>query len=92
MFPDHLLHPDHVVPAAELITALMKLTALGIPQMLMEMLAVSGKVFILFYRVADAGIEVRDAHVLKLLFELLIECSSAALALDVVIKIDRDLA
>ena len=30
MFPDHLLHPDHVVPAAELITALVKLTALGV--------------------------------------------------------------
>ena len=40
MFPYHLLHPDHVVPAAELITALVELTALGVTHMLMEMLAV----------------------------------------------------
>ena len=58
MFADDLFHPDHVVPAAEFIAALMKFSDFDIAQMFMELFAVSGEIFVFSDRICDAGIQV----------------------------------
>ena len=60
MFPDDLLHPDHVVPAAEFVPAFMECSHPGEAQVLMKLRAVPGQIFILLNRTADAGILTGD--------------------------------
>ena len=43
---DELFHPDHIIPAAELVTALVKFTHQPVAQMEMKVGAVSGKILI----------------------------------------------
>ena len=58
MFPDHLLHPDHIVPAVKFIAALIKFSHQAIAQMLVKIDAVIGEVLVLLIRTGDAGVDV----------------------------------
>ena len=58
MLPNHLLHPDHVIPSIKLIAALLKCAYQFVTQMLMEMHAVVGQMFILMLCVGNAGIQI----------------------------------
>lgn len=59
MLPDELLHPDHVVPAPELVSALMKPPDLRVAEVRMKLRAVPGQVLIVILNgVADAGVKV----------------------------------
>ena len=60
VFADVLLHPHHVVPAAELICAAREPADEAVTEVLMELLAVERQVFIRNRRVRDAGVDVRD--------------------------------
>ena len=53
---DDFFHPDHVVPAPELIAAVVEGTGQREAQMLVELGAVFCEVFVLRLRVADAGV------------------------------------
>ena len=57
---DDLFRPDHMVPAAELAAAVIKFPYDLISQMLVKFSAVSGQIFVFFFRIADTGVEVCD--------------------------------
>ena len=56
MGADDLFCPDHVIPAAELAAAVIKFPYDLISQVLMEFGAVSGQIFVFFFRIADTCI------------------------------------
>lgn len=60
MGPQEFFHPDHVVPPAELIAALMKLPCRGIAQALVEAEAGQGEGLVLHLGQGDAGVAVED--------------------------------
>lgn len=60
MGPQEFFHPDHVVPPAELIAALMKLPCRGITQALVEAEAGQGEGLVLHLGQGDAGVAVED--------------------------------
>ena len=60
VFADVLLHPHHVIPAAELIRAAREPADEPVAKVLMELLAVERQVLVRHRRVRDAGIDVRD--------------------------------
>ena len=64
-----LLHPDHVVPAAELIAAAAEGPGQREAQMLMELGAGAGERLVLRLRPADAGVEVQHPHLRQPLFQ-----------------------
>ena len=47
MFSNYFLHPDHIIPAVEFISAVMEPANLSITEMTVKMLAVPGQIFIL---------------------------------------------
>jgi len=55
MFPDHFLHPDHIVPSAEFVSAFMKFAHHGIAQVLMELDTVVVQIFIVHLGACDTG-------------------------------------
>ena len=57
MLGNELLHPDHIVPAAELVPALVELSHQPVSQMLVKMGAVPGQILVLYLRIADAGVQ-----------------------------------
>ena len=58
MFSDKFFHPDHIIPASKLVSALMKCTHHMIAKPLMEMHAVLGQIFIIYLRIAYTGIDI----------------------------------
>ena len=82
-----LLHPYHVVPSAELMSAFMECAHFGISHMFMEMLTVSGKGLILFYGISYACIQVDDPHILQAPFQFLIKSPPVFLSMGVFIQI-----
>ena len=62
MLPDDLFHPDHIIPASEFVTALIKFTDQTIPDMCMVILAVAGQILILYLRHTDACLHIQDSH------------------------------
>ena len=89
MFPDHLLHPDHVIPSIELIAALLKCAHQFISQMLMKMHTVICQMFVLMLCIGNAGIQIADMLFLENLLKCLIQKFSAAAAFVVFIHINR---
>ena len=75
---DQLFHPDHVVPAAEFISAAVKRPDRGISQMRMELRAVFGQVFVLGFGIGDAGVQIPDSHIPQRILERLIQHSPDA--------------
>lgn len=61
MLPNHLLHPDDVVPAAELVAALVEMGAAAEAHRLVEGHAVLGQVRVGMVEGGDAGVHVEDA-------------------------------
>ena len=61
MGPQQLFHPDHVVPAVELIAALGKFPHQPVAQMGVEPQAVPGQVFVVGFRHGNAGVQVQNA-------------------------------
>ena len=88
---DDFFHPDHVVPAPELIAAVVEGTGQREAQMLVELGAVFGEVFVLRLRVADAGVEVEDTHGLEPVGQRLIEGAAQSAAPGVVVEVDGQL-
>lgn len=89
--PMIFFHPDHVVPAPELIAAVVEGTGRCEAQMLVELGAVFGEVFVLRLRVADAGVEVEDTHGLEPVGQRLIEDAAQSAAPGVVVEVDGQL-
>ena len=56
MFGNKFLHPDHVIPSAEFISAFVKFTDHTVTKMFMEGGTVFGEIFVFNVRVADTGI------------------------------------
>ena len=61
MFPNELLHPNHVVPTAELASALVEVGDSGVAHALVEVDTVEGEVLVLWLDEGDAGVHVEDA-------------------------------
>ena len=57
----HFLHPDHIVPAAELVAALVKAANQAVAQVLMEANAVVVQVRISADWRGNAGVQVQEA-------------------------------
>ena len=91
MGTNDLFHPDHAVPVLELIAAAGKVGNRGKSQFLMKLLAVSGKVGILFLWEGNAGIEVGKAHFFQKRFHLLIEEPTHTAAAGILVQIDGQL-
>ena len=91
VLPDDLFHPDHVVPAAELVPAVVEGADQCEAQMLVEPGAVPGQVFVLRLRVADAGIQVQDAHGLQPVGQRLVQSTAHAVFPGVVVQVDGQL-
>ena len=62
MLADAFLHPDHVVPAAELVSALLESAGEGEAHVRVKVCAVAGEIFVLFLWPAEAGVQIQDAH------------------------------
>ena len=58
MFPNDFLHPDHIVPAMELMSAIHEATNHAVSHMGMELGAIIIEVLILMLGIADAGIHI----------------------------------
>lgn len=67
MLADDLLHPDHVVPASELVAALVEVPDLLETEVGMESLAVVREVFVLRDGAGYTGVKVKNASVVSLL-------------------------
>ena len=91
MLADELLHPDHVVPAAELASALVEVGDLGVAHALVEVDAGEGEVLVLGLDVGDAGVHVEDALGLELGFERIVEEVSDAFAMLGAVDVDGGL-
>ena len=61
MLTDYLLHPNHVVPASELLATLVEVGHLLVTKLFMEAYAVLRQIFIFRLDEGDAGIHVEDA-------------------------------
>lgn len=59
---DNFLHPYHVVPAVEFISAFVKFPHFGKAHVRVKIRAVVIQEFILFFCISDAGIKVFNAH------------------------------
>ena len=91
MLADDFFHPNHVVPAPELIAAVVEGTGQREAQMFVELGAVFGEVFVLHLRVADAGIQVQDAHGLQPVGQRLVQSTAHAVFPGVVVQVDGQL-
>ena len=82
MAADELFHPDHIIPAPELESAVMELSDPGIAHVQVEFSAVRIERFIALSAMgkADAGIEVENAHFPHDVFKSRIELPSCAAA------------
>ena len=60
MFTDQLLHPDHIIPVVEFVTAFMELTYKTISHMSVKFHTVFVKMFIFLWRIGNAGIHIND--------------------------------
>lgn len=58
MLSDKFFHPDHVIPAVELITALMENSNHRITQFFMKQHAVLRQIFIFHLWISNAGIDI----------------------------------
>ena len=58
MLSYELFHPDQVVPAVELVAALMEFSHHAVSKVFMEFGAVFGEMFIFVIRVSDADVNV----------------------------------
>ncbi len=72
---DDLFHPDHMIPAAELISALPKFPSLCKSESGVKPSAVLVQIFILCFRISDAGVEIQDPHLFQPCFQGFIEHS-----------------
>lgn len=89
---DDLLHTDHIVPAAELVAAVVEGAREGEAKMGVELGTVFCEVFVLFLRVADAGVEVQDAHPLEPVGQRLVEGTAQSAAPGIVVEVDGQLS
>lgn len=55
---EDFFHPDHVIPAVEFIPALMEGACHAVAQMCVKLGAVFGEIFVLSFRITDAGVQV----------------------------------
>ena len=78
MFADDLFHPDHVVPAPELVAALRKGTGQFKTEMAVEMRAVACEVLVFGAWPGDAGVEVEDPHLAQSCFQFPVEPAADA--------------
>lgn len=60
MFSDHFLHPDHVIPSSEFVSALVEFPYQPVSHVGMKLRTVLRQIFIFRLRIADTGIQVRD--------------------------------
>ena len=60
MSADDLFCPDHVIQRPELAAAVIKFPYDLISQVLVKLSAVSGQIFVFFFRIADTGVEICD--------------------------------
>ena len=60
MISDKFLHPYHIIPAAEFVTALMEPSDKAVPHMFMEPDAVQGQIFVFLFRIGNTGVKVQD--------------------------------
>ena len=76
MTSKHFLHPDHMIPSAELTAAVMKLACFCIAHAGMEIHTVPGQVFVLGFRIADTGIKVQNPHLFQGIFQRPVQLSA----------------
>ena len=86
-----LFRPDHIVPAAEFVSAALEHTDAAEPKMLVETDTVVGQVFVGNDRLADAGVEVEQILRAGNIFERAVECLAETAAAQVSADIDRAL-
>ena len=91
MFTNVLLHPHHIIPAAELIAALRKAANHPIPQVAMELDAVIRQIRICTSWGRDAGTHIENAHLLQFLLECIVEQSAESLPIFTLFHIDGGL-
>ena len=84
-----LFHPDHIVPASKLITALAEGAAETIPHPFMETGAGMGQVFVLPVSPGDAGISVQEMAALQFFLQRGIQCPAKSFSMGVLTQIDR---
>ena len=65
MLPDNLFHVYHIIPAVELVAAVVKVRTDFKSHMLMETDTCLSEIFIFIFNVCDAGIEVGYILLLK---------------------------
>ena len=69
VFADKFLHPDHIIPSVEFITAFIEFSYQAVTHVSVEFYAVFIQVFIFCGGISDAGIHVQDSLFLKSLFK-----------------------
>ena len=91
MVSDDFLHPDDVVPASELPSALMEVGDFRIAQTFVEADTVVRQVFILGLHPGDGCIQVEDALCLQRILQRLVQYLSDAFPLLLTVHIDGGL-
>ena len=80
MVTNMLLHPHHIIPAAELVAALCEAAYHPIAQVAMELDAVIRQIRIYASWGRDTGTHIEDTHLLQLLLERIVEQSAKSLS------------
>ena len=73
MRTDELLHPYHIIPTSELISAFVKFSDLCESEMFVEFGAVFCQIFVLRRGISDAGVQVENPHFFQFLLQGLIQ-------------------
>ena len=92
MFSNHFFHPYHVIPASELEPALVEFANFCESEVFMEICTVCWQVFMILFRIPDAGIQIKYPHLFKLIFQSLVNKASQSALFSSIIKIYRHFA
>lgn len=65
---DNFFHPDHIIPAAKLISAFAKFSDFFKAKMGVKLSAVFVEILIFHFRITNTGIQIQNAHIFKLRF------------------------
>lgn len=91
MFSNQFLHPNHVVPASELLSALMEVCHPFVAKLFVETNAVLCQVLIFGIDEGDTGIQVENALSLQPLFEDFMQLATYAAPFHTAVNIDGSL-
>ena len=84
--PDDLLHPDHIVPAAKLVRALVELPDPFVAHMRVKVRAVRRQILVRFRRPGNTGVEIPDSLLLQALLQSLVERPAQTPLMDAAVK------